>query len=234
MDLATNLDRIRSRIKSAAEGCGRRPEDVRLIAVTKSVGVETIRLLLQSGQRLMAESRPQALRDRANLLAGKQIGWHFIGPLQTNKVKYVYPIAEMVHSIDREELIDEFGRWAQKTGRKTPFLLEVHISPEPTKQGIDPKHVLKLIERVRNRPDLDIRGLMGMAPYVDDRNVIRASFRQLAGLLAESRALEGAAYKACELSMGMSDDFDIAIEEGATMVRIGTALFDEGDVGERA
>lgn len=234
MDLASNLDRIRSRIKSAAEGCGRRPEDVRLIAVTKSVGVDTISLLHQAGQRLMAESRPQALRDRANHLAGKQISWHFIGPLQTNKVKYVYPIAEMVHSIDREELIDEFGRWAQKTGRKTPFLLEVHISPEPAKQGIDPKHLLKMIERIRNRPDLDIRGLMGMAPYVDDPNVIRASFRQLAGLLVESRALEGAAYKACELSMGMSDDFDIAIEEGATMVRIGTALFDDGNVGEGA
>lgn len=227
MDLAHNLERIRTRIRCAAEGCGRRAEDVRLIAVTKSVGIDTIGLLVQAGQHLMAESRPQALRDRANHLAGKQIGWHFIGPLQANKVKYVYPIAEMVHSIDREELIDEFGKWAQKTGRKTPFLLEVHISPEPTKQGLEPKHVLKLIERIRNRPDLDIRGLMGMAPYVDDQNLIRSSFRLLSGLLGESRALEGPAYKACELSMGMSDDFALAIEEGATMVRIGTALFED-------
>lgn len=229
MDLVKNLERIRTRIRCAAEGCGRRPDDVRLIAVTKSVGVETISLLAQAGQQIMAESRPQALRDRANLLTGKHIAWHFIGPLQTNKVKYVYPIAEMVHSIDREEMIEEFGIWAQKTGRKTPFLLEVHISSEPTKQGLDPKHVLKLIERIRNRPDLDVRGLMGMAPYVDDQDVIRSSFRLLSGLLKESRALEGPAYKACELSMGMSDDFTIAIEEGATMVRIGTALFDEDD-----
>ncbi|HNW33583.1 MAG TPA: YggS family pyridoxal phosphate-dependent enzyme [Candidatus Ozemobacteraceae bacterium] len=227
MDLVKNLELTRARIRAAAESCGRNPGDVKLVAVTKSVGIETIASLFQAGQDLMAESRPQALRDRANMLAGKPIRWHFIGPLQANKVKYVYPIAEMVHSIDREDLIEEFGIWAQKTGRKTPFLLEVHISPEPTKQGLDPKQVLKLIERLRNRPDLDIRGLMGMAPYVEDDDKIRSSFQLLSGLLKESRALEGPAYKAVELSMGMSDDYTIAIEEGATMVRIGTALFDD-------
>lgn len=234
MDLAGNLELIRGRIRAAAEGCGRRPEDVQLVAVTKSVGPEIILSLFNIGQNIMAESRPQALRDRANMLTGKPIRWHFIGPLQTNKVKYVYPIAEMVHSIDREDLIEEFGRWAQKTGRKTPFLLEVHISPEPTKQGLEPKHVLRLIERIRNRPDLDIRGLMGMAPYVEDRQAIRSSFQKLAGLLEESRALEGPAYRASELSMGMSDDYDIAIEEGATMVRIGTALFEDAPAPETA
>jgi pyridoxal phosphate enzyme (YggS family) len=181
--------------------------------------------LLAAGHTVCGESRPQALRDKARALAGRPVRWHFIGPLQTNKIKYVYPIVELIHSVDRPELLDALRQWARKTGRRCPCLLEVHISDEPTKQGFAPDEVLSVIAGLRNDPDLDVRGLMGMAPFVSEEAPVRSAFRRLAELFRASRDLGGPAYHAQELSMGMTDDYPIAIEEGATIVRIGRALF---------
>ncbi len=225
MDIKGNLERVRGSIADAARRAGRDPASVRLVAVTKTVGPSEIMALVDAGQNTIAEGRPQAFRDKTRELAGKGIRWHFLGSLQTNKVKYVYPEAELVHSVDRPELVEEFAKWAGKTGRKCPFLLEVHISGEETKQGFSPEEILPFIESVRNRPDLDIRGLMGMAPFVEDQARIRSSFKLLRRLFDESRRLAGGAYDPVELSMGMTDDYPIAIEEGATLVRIGRALF---------
>ncbi|MBF0500838.1 MAG: YggS family pyridoxal phosphate-dependent enzyme [Candidatus Riflebacteria bacterium] len=225
MDIQHNLNEIRERIAAATSRSGRDPGCVTLIAVTKTVDAETVRQLAMAGQTKFGENRPQGLRDKSRLLEDLTVSWHQIGTLQGNKIKYVYPTVELVHSIDRRELLDEFAGWANKTGRKCPCLLEVHISDEETKHGFDPDEIPDFIESIRDRPGLDIRGMMGMAPFTDDHRVVRAAFKRLRELFDRSRSLQGAAYRAIDLSMGMSDDFEIAIEEGSTMVRIGRALF---------
>lgn len=213
---------------SDAEKRANRPDgSTKLVAVSKTVDEEKIKEMFATGQQIFAEGRAQLLRDKAKCLSEVDIHWHFIGPLQKNKIKYVYPLAELVHSIDRVELLDEFAAWARKTGRKCPCLLEVHISEESNKQGFAPEEVLQVIERYRDNELLDIVGLMGMAPFVAEEKVIRGCFRKLAQLFSQSKKLEGISYHAKELSMGMSNDFEIAVEEGATLVRVGTALFAE-------
>lgn len=225
MSIKENVRCILEQIKQVSSQVSASSKPVTLVAVTKMATVEQIKELVKVGHNICGENRAQDLRDKAKALADLNIRWHFIGTLQTNKIKYVYNTVELVHSIDREELLEEFKKWAQKTGRKCPCLLEVHISHEPTKHGFDKDEVLKIIEKYRNDPALEIKGLMGMAPFVSDENVIRNSFRTLKYLFDESKKLEGDAYKAIELSMGMTDDYHIAIQEGATIVRIGRAIF---------
>lgn len=202
-----------------------RSDSVSLAAVSKTVDAEAIKKVYSCGQRIFAENRAQVLRDKCKTLKDLDIEWHFIGPLQKNKIKYVYPVARLVHSIDSVELIEQFILWAEKTGRKCPILLEVHISNETSKQGFSSDEILDVIQKYKDNANLDIRGLMGMAPFVDDEVEVRNSFRLLHSLLVKSKALEGKAYRAEHLSMGMTNDYKIAIEEGATIVRIGSAIF---------
>lgn len=200
-------------------------QHVKLVAVSKTASSESISNLYQVGHRDFAESRPQALRDKSKELGHLEINWHFIGPLQKNKIKYVYPVACLVHSIDTEELLLEFSSWYEKTGRKCPVLLEVNISEEDNKKGFKTDEILGVIENYNNNPSVDIRGLMGMAPFTDDKTAVRNSFRVLGDIFDKSRKLQGSSYSAKELSMGMSNDYLIAIEEGATIVRVGSAIF---------
>ncbi|MDD3148241.1 MAG: YggS family pyridoxal phosphate-dependent enzyme [Candidatus Riflebacteria bacterium] len=227
MSLATNLQNVKSQILAHAQTAGIDPDRVRLIAVSKTVDSQKIRKMHALGQSDFGENRPQALRDKARELADLQIRWHFIGQLQTNKIKYVYPVAALVHSVDRRELLEEFIAWHQRTGRKCPLLLQVHISRESAKQGFACEEILDIVREYSQSPHLDMRGMMGMAPLDGDDQAAAQCFRELAGLLASSRALAGQAWNPIELSMGMSGDFHVAIAEGATMVRIGTALFAE-------
>lgn len=225
MSLAKNLAEIQKAIEAAAALVRRHPENIQLVAVSKTVGSETIRAMHALGQCDFGENRPQALRDKARELADLPIRWHYIGPLQTNKIKYVYPVAALVHSIDRRELLHEFIAWHQKTGRKCPVLLQVHISREEAKQGFACDEILDVIREFRDNPHLDMRGLMGMAPLDADEQTTQACFRELSSLLAASHGLAGLAWQPRELSMGMSGDFQLAVAEGATLIRIGTALF---------
>ena len=227
MSLSDNLNKVKTEIINSMTESGRNPDSVKLLAVSKTVGSDKIKEMFDLGQRDFGENRPQVLRDKAKELENIPINWHFIGHLQSNKIKYVYPVATLVHSIDCRELLEEFILWAKKTGKKCPVLLEVHISREEAKQGFDVDEVLDVISSYNNNDYLDIRGLMGMAPLDADEEKVRACFKELAGLFEKSKKLEGKSYKAQELSMGMSGDFPIAIAEGATIVRIGTALFQE-------
>ena len=227
MTLKDNFEKITNQISNTIEKAGRKSGSVRLLAVSKTVGSDKIQEMFDFGQRAFGENRPQSLRDKAKELEKLPIEWHFIGHLQNNKIKYVYQVAALVHSIDRRELLDEFIDWAKKTGRKCPVLLEVHISGEEAKQGFEVEEVLDVIKDYRDNEFLDIRGMMGMALLDADNSLIRACFKKLADLFEQSKSLEGPAYKAMELSMGMSGDYQIAIEEGATIVRVGTALFKE-------
>lgn len=226
MSVARNLLGIVQRMTAAAERSGRKPEAVTLVAVTKTVDETAMRDLFAAGQTRFGESRPQLLRDKARGLEDLPVRWHMIGNLQSNKIKYVYPLAELVHSIDRRALLDEFAAWAAKTGRICPCLLEVHVSDEENKHGFAVDEVLAVIREYREREGLAIRGLMGMAPFTEDESTIRTAFRTLRELFERSSELAGPAYEARELSMGMSDDFEIAIEEGATIIRVGRALFE--------
>lgn len=227
MSLKENYEIVKNNISKSLTASGRIAGSVKLLAVSKTVGSDKIQEMFELGQRVFGENRPQSLRDKSKDLEKLPIEWHCIGHLQSNKIKYVYPVAALVHSIDRRELLDEFIEWAKKTGRKCPVLLEVHISGEESKQGFDVDEVLNVIKDYRDNEYLDIRGMMGMAPLDADDNQVRACFKKLASLFEQSKAIEGPAYKAEELSMGMSGDYQIAIEEGATIVRVGTALFKE-------
>lgn len=225
MYLLNNLNKIKSEIANALIASGREQQKVEIIAVSKTVSSEEIRKLYSYGQQSFAENRPQALRDKTKELSDLNIKWHFIGHLQTNKIKYVYPNSALVHSVDRIELIEEFKKYAEKTGVICPFLLQVHISGESTKQGFAPSEILEIIKRYNNDNRLSIKGLMGMAPLDADTQTTKQCFKSLSTLFNDSRQLEGSSYKAEILSMGMSGDYILAVSEGSTMVRIGSAIF---------
>ncbi len=225
-DPAVPLAAVRARIEQATRDCQRRPEEVRLVAVSKTVDASTIRQYHAAGQRDFAENRAQSFRDKAAALADlADLRWHFIGNIQTNKIKYFYPHACLVHSVDRPEVIEAMADWGRRTGRQCPFLLEVHIADETSKHGFAPEQLLDVIQSIATRTDVQVVGLMGMAPFVDDAGVVRHAFVRLRRLFEASRKLVGPGYQARELSMGMTDDFPLAIAEGATIVRIGRAVF---------
>ena len=225
MSIKNNYDKIQNSIKDTLRIAEKNENSVKLVAVSKTVGCNEIREMYSLGQRDFAENRPQVLRDKINELGDLNINWHFIGHLQNNKIKYVYPNAYLVHSIDRTELLDEFANLAQKSNHICPCLLEVHISGEESKQGFECNEVLEVIQKYNNNQNLSILGMMGMAPLEADENQVRKCFNKLNQLFIESRKLEGISYKAKYLSMGMSGDYKTAIEEGSNMVRIGTALW---------
>ncbi|MBZ0207174.1 MAG: YggS family pyridoxal phosphate-dependent enzyme [Flavobacteriales bacterium] len=208
------------------------PAHVLLIAVSKTRTVEEIQALHNLGHRAFGENYPQELRDKYPLLPD-DIQWHFIGHLQSNKVKYIIPFVHLVHGVDRESLLNELDKRATTAGRSIGVLLQVHIAEEDTKHGFSPAELRALIQRgdlTTRWPSLRFRGLMGMATNTDDLVMVRREFDGLAALrdeLRQSGAVDMDLFT--ELSMGMSGDLEEAVAAGSTMVRIGTAIF-----GERA
>lgn len=225
MSVADNLREIRARIETAARAAGRDPASVVLVAVSKTFPPEAIREAMAAGQTLFGESRAQELRDKADQV-GPGATWHFIGTLQRNKVKYVVGRAAMVESVDSLELAQELDSRARAVGLPAPLpvLLEVHLSEEESKHGVPPDEVLPLARRVAELPGLALRGLMTIPPWHEDPEEAEPYFRRLATLAERGRA-EG--LPLTELSMGMSHDFEVAIQCGATIVRVGTAIFGE-------
>jgi PLP dependent protein len=204
------------------------PSGVRLVVVSKTVPVQTIREVYNTGHRIFGENRAQTLIDKQPLLPG-DIEWHFIGHLQTNKVKYIVPFISMIQSVDSLKLLKEIDKEAAKHGRVIPCLLQFHIATEETKYGLD----LVEAREILGNPDLSalknvrISGVMGMATYSDDENLVRSEFRNLKHIFEAIKAeyfYNDPNFK--EISMGMSGDYKIAIEEGSTIVRIGTAIFE--------
>jgi pyridoxal phosphate enzyme (YggS family) len=219
-----NLREVRDRIAAAAARGGRPAAAVRLVAVTKTVGEETIRALAAAGQKDMGENRAQQLRDRAAALADVDIAWHMIGRLQKKNAKYVAPVAAMVHSIDSLELAEELGRRAAAAGRRLTCLLEVN-SGEEQKAGVAPGDAPAIARIIAAVPAIDLVGLMTMAPLAEDAQTVRPVFAALRELLEDINREGALPRPLTELSMGMTQDFEVAVEEGATVVRVGTALF---------
>jgi pyridoxal phosphate enzyme (YggS family) len=217
-DIRANLERVRERIARAAERAGRRPGDVRLVAVSKTVDVERVRAAIAAGVTDLGENRVQEAREKIAVL-GRAVRWHLVGHLQTNKVKDALALFDLVHSLDRLELARELERRAAGAGRTAEALLQVNVGGEASKGGFEPDAVEAALDEVRALAHVRVRGLMTIPPPVTRPEAARPWFQAL-GRLAKRHGLG-------ELSMGMSGDFEVAIEEGATMVRVGTAIFGE-------
>jgi hypothetical protein len=215
-DVAANVARVRERIARAAERAGRRAEDVLLVGVSKTVDLDRIRQAVTAGVPALGENRVQEARKKIAAL-GRPVPWHLIGHLQTNKVRDALELFDLIHSLDRLELARECDRRARLRGRPAPVLLQVNVVGEATKGGFAPDQVGEALDAVAALDHLRLRGLMTIPPPVERAEEARGWFRTLAQL--------GKRYGLGELSMGMSADFEVAIEEGATMVRVGTAIF---------
>ena len=203
------------------------PSTVKLVAVSKFNPAEAIMEAYEAGQRIFGESRPQELFQKVSILPD-DIQWHFIGHLQTNKLKMVLPYVALVHSVDSERLLQEINKYALKNNLKVRCLLEVFIAQEESKQGFSKDELFSLLDKLHREPmdGVEICGLMGMASFVEDRNQIAAEFDQLKSIFDQAREKYISTlpnFK--ELSMGMSGDYDIAVEKGSTLVRIGTSIF---------
>ena len=225
MGIAENLKSIRERIEKAANRAGRNPEEVKLLAVTKEVDAERIIEAARCGVDTFGENYAQELRDKHDVVEkslGKKIKWHFIGRLQRNKVKYVLDKAELIHSLDSLSAAEEISKRAEKLGIKALVLLEVNIGEEEAKGGIRPEQVEGFMAELGRFPHIAVEGLMTMPPFFDNAEMARPYFKQLRQLRDK---LQARFPDLRELSMGMTGDFEIAIEEGATIVRIGTAIF---------
>ncbi len=219
MSIADNVARVRERIAAAASRAGRSHEEITLVAITKTVDPSRIREAVEAGVLDLGENYYQEARDKIPLF-GPEIRWHFTGHLQSNKAKYVAGAFALIHSLDSLPLAQEIGRRASARNRVQSVLIEVKLDPSDTKRGIAPEETLALAEQAAGIAGVRLCGLMGMAPYVIEPGEARPYFVRLRRLF-EELPVENRQV----LSMGMSGDFEVAVEEGATHVRIGTAIF---------
>jgi PLP dependent protein len=219
MDIKNNIDKIRQNI----------PETCTLIAVSKTKPVELISQAYAAGQRDFGENKAQELASKYEALP-KNIAWHMIGHLQTNKVKYITSFVHLIHSVDSLKLLQEINKQAQKNNRIVSCLLQVHIANEETKYGFSKDEILHLLnEAVFDKlPFLTITGLMGMATFTENKNQVRKEFKGLKMFFDQLKSMSlPANVEMKELSMGMSGDYEVALEEGSTMIRVGSAIFGE-------
>ncbi len=224
--LSQNLSRVRAQIAEAAIRSGRRPADVRLVGVTKYVDLETTLALFHAGLLDLAESRPQELWRKAEALRDLPICWHMIGNMQRNKVERTLPLVSLLHSGDSLRLLEAVSAAAVKQGRVVETLLEVNISGDQTKHGFHPDELRSLVESINDLAGLNVRGLMTMAALDGGNARARKDFAALRELRDKLVPNCPPQLDLTELSMGMSGDFVEAIEEGATIVRVGSALFE--------
>lgn len=223
MKVAAKLELIKQQINEACLKANRNTDEVKLIAVTKYVSTERAIEALEAGIVNLGENRDDGLLAKWEVLGDKP-DWHFIGTLQTRKVKNVIDKVEYIHSLDRLSLAAEINK---RAARKVKCLVQVNVSQEETKHGLSPEAAIDFIHSLRPYENISVEGLMTMAPFTDDEQVLRACFQKLKELRDQVQACHLEFAPCTELSMGMSNDFALAIEEGATMVRIGTALVGE-------
>lgn len=225
VSLAENVEKVRRRIVAACRVSGRDPADVRLLLATKTVPVERIREVLALGEALFGENRVQELAAKAPLLRDTSAAWHMIGHLQTNKVRQVVEWAEVIQSVDRPHLVEALDHELEKRGGTLDVFLQVNTSGEAEKSGVAPEGAEELARRIARSPRLRLRGLMTIPRASEDPEGARPSFRLLREL--RDRLSSSGLGPIPELSMGMSGDLEVAVEEGSTIVRVGTAVFGE-------
>jgi len=218
-----NVLRVQEAIDKTALQVGRKPDEIRLVAASKTVDVERIRSAVEIGITVFGENYVQEAMRKREALA-ESVSWHFIGHLQKNKAKHAVKLFEMIHSVDSMSLAEELNKRSRGVNRKMEVLVEVNLSGETSKWGVKGEDALSLIHGINGLSDLSFRGLMTMPPFFDEAEASRPYFVRLRRL-AEKIVSEGLHPGPLELSMGMSNDFPIAIEEGATLIRVGTAIF---------
>ncbi len=228
MNIASNLTAIHQQIEAACQRCGRDPQQVRLVAVSKKKPAADIVAASQAGQPLFGESYVQEFCEKLTQVT-VPVEWHFIGGLQSNKVKYLAGKPTLIHSVDRLSLAREISRQWGKIGQTASILLQFNLGHEASKGGAEEGQALQLAEQVSALPNLQVCGLMTLPPWDSDPEQVRPYFRRLRELSAEITAAGLPHVRMDELSMGMSHDFEVAIEEGATLVRVGTAIFGARD-----
>ncbi|HLP17137.1 MAG TPA: YggS family pyridoxal phosphate-dependent enzyme [Bacteroidota bacterium] len=221
--VADNIRHILDGVEAACLRLGRSPDSVRLIAVGKTFSPETIREAVDAGIADIGENYVQEAVGKRSALDDARIRWHFIGHLQTNKVKYIAEWVAMIQSVDNIRCAQEIQKHAARLGRSIDVLVEVNTSAEATKFGVKPDEAVAFVKSLSDLPNVNIKGLMTIGPFTDNADESRASFRTLKRLIDEINA--GREEPLTELSMGMTHDYPIALEEGATMIRIGTAIF---------
>jgi pyridoxal phosphate enzyme (YggS family) len=224
--LATNLEQVQERIERAAQRAGRNPAEITLVGVSKTVGREVIEEAYRAGLRVFGENRVPDAEEKFSPLPYQsgQGQLHLIGHLQSNKAKRAANLFDMIHSVDDYKLAVALDRHCAELGKKLPILLQVNVSGELSKEGLEPSQLTENLEKIAQLPNLELRGLMTIAPFVQNPEETRPIFRQLRRLF-ENQANSVKMYKWRDLSMGMTNDFEVAIEEGATLVRVGRAIF---------
>lgn len=223
--LQSNLNQVKARIAAAASQSGRDPDTIQLVAITKYVDAATAALLVEFGCRDLGERRPQVLWDKAAALNNPGVRWHLVGTLQRNKIRRTLPSVSLIHSIDAVRLAQAVDRIAQELRWTVDVLLEVNVSKESSKQGMDPGQLEAVLIAVAALPAIRVRGLMCMSGLQSDTTAKRREFSSLRELLDRMQHVAPQGLQLRELSMGMSDDFELAIAEGATIVRLGSVLF---------
>ena len=222
--IKNNLEIIKEKIKKAALRANRNPEEIKLVAVTKTATIEQIKEAISAGIKIIGENKVQEAKEKYQILTA-DTEWHLIGHLQTNKVKYAIEIFDCIQSVDSIKLAKEIDKRSLQFGKTTNVLVEVKVSGEETKYGIKPEEVELFLKEISEFSRIRVRGLMTIAPIEEDKEEVRPYFRKLRELSAEIKSKNIKKVKMDYLSMGMTDDFEIAIEEGANMVRIGRGIF---------
>ncbi len=230
--LKENYADVENRISEACRRAGRSRDEVTLIAVSKTKPAEMIQEIYDLGQREFGENKVQELTAKYDILP-QDIRWHLIGHLQTNKVKYIVDKACLIHSVDSLKLAETISKEAGKKGVTVPILIEVNVAEEESKFGITTEETVALTEQIAALPNLTVKGLMTIAPYVDDPEENRPVFRKLRHLSVDIAEKNINNANMNVLSMGMTNDYEVAIEEGATLVRVGTGIFGERDYSKQ-
>ncbi len=224
MDIAENLKIIEQKITAAAEKSGRKREDILLLGVTKTIDVERIKQLTDLGVKNLGENRVQELTDKYDKL-GSDINWHLIGHLQTNKVKYIIDKVKLIHSVDSFKLACEIDKRAGEKNTAMDILIEINIAAEQSKNGIKPEEALDLCLKISKLKNVKLKGLMTVAPFVENAQKNRFYFSKMRKLFIDIRDKNIDNIDMLYLSMGMTNDYEVAVEEGANIIRIGTGLF---------
>ncbi len=223
VDIASNLERLTAQIESIAQGCGRNPAEIRLLAVSKTFSADCVKQAHQWGQISFGENRIQEAEEKIPSIDLSGLEWHLIGPLQSNKVRRAAQLFDVIQTLDRPKILRKLNACAEELGKIVRVFVEVKLEAELQKHGLFPQDLPGMVEQVDSMPGLQLEGLMAIPPYQEEAEGSRPYFRQMADLLAEINGSRQQPLK--ELSMGMSHDYGIAIEEGATLLRIGTSIF---------
>jgi PLP dependent protein len=226
-DIKSRYHSILDRINTACKQAGREPSGITLVAVSKTKPDSDVLELIEAGHLHFGENRAKALEDRMVSIKDQNVQWHFIGTLQTNKIKFMAHRVNWIQSVHKKKALEEIEKRAAAENREINVLIQVNISEEDQKSGCDPEELEVILNTAQTLAHVKVKGLMGMATLTDNPEIVRPEFRKLRTLRDEHRHMEGGSVSLEQLSMGMTNDLEVAIEEGATMVRVGTAIFGE-------